>query len=776
MKKYLWIGHREGELFKTNNFFEQSITSWGSGINTNISYSATYGTRCINNKLKNEFIVSELKKILAEDKDYRVLFYSSTLAHSLLRTYPEFKDFFLCLNSKGVLDLLNNKINTRLWMSNYLPVLSFALVSGADCQFEKFKSFFPGHTSFVVQEANSSGGLGTFIVTYENQKNVFSKLKKDNLYLVSYFATPSFSVNNHILVTNNDIVVFPASVQIVENYCDNLVYSGADYINYKYIKEELREKVYHFSKMIGNLLQNIGYRGIGGIDYLVYNNEVYFVEINPRFQGSTTLLNIALDEAGLPCMQELQIDSFTGTKPVPVKELEDLSVNYSSYRYKKISQDVSKQYLDKLSLLVKSNETKFILYDGFIADEYVEDSYLYQVIWERHISSCGEDGKLHLHPNIPISSFIEKALPLQYDLDSIIRLKIALLNQGIRILPEAYVEMQMAGGYNESVFHSIDLIFFSDLRINAPVNINLTSLSPFAIGYESGKYILYYYHREVSTIDLEFSKSIENLKTQNNIPYKSIAFISGDRLRIKPERQCFFKSNGLGCQFCPGSKTLGVQDTYRLSDIKEVIDYCIDNEQFRHILIGGGSADPATDENRIIPVIEYIHSKTQKPIYLMCLPPNDINYVDKYIEAGVSEIAFNIELFDRKLALEYMPGKGRFLLEDYLTKLEHAATLLSKKGDARTMLVVGLENISNTLCAIRLLASKGIQPMLSIFRPSPHCQLSHIIQPSNEDVYTLFFEAEKICKQYGLFLGPSCPSCQNNTLSLTLRSETTNHI
>ncbi len=520
----------------------------------------------------------------------------------------------------------------------------------------------------------------------------------------------------------------------------------------------------------------MGYRGVGGIDYLVYNDEVYFVEINPRFQASTLLLNIALNEVGLPCMQELQLDAFSGRKTVPIQKLEEICVNYSLYRYRKEPQDVSKQYLDKFSLLTQSDETKFILYDGFAENIYPDNTYLYQVVWERHISSCGKDGKLHLHPNVPLNYFMEKALPLSYELDSIIRLKIALLNQGARILPEAYAGIKLAGGYNKSVFHSIDLTLFDYLRINTPVNINLASLSPFSIGYKAEKYVLYYYHKEISTIGLEFSKSIENLRTQNNVPYKLIAFISGDRLRIKPEKRCFFKATGLGCQFCPGNKISEVQDTYSLADIKEVIDYCIDNEHFRHILIGGGSANPATDENRIIPVIEYIRSKTNKSIYLMCLPPSNINYVDKYIEAGVNEIAFNIELFDRKLASEYMPGKGKISLEDYLSKLERAAALLPRKGDVRTMLVVGLESTNNTLCAIRLLASKGIQPMLSIFRPSPDCKLSHIIQPSNDDIYNLFFAAEKICNQYGLFLGPSCPSCQNNTLSLVLRSETANDI
>lgn len=770
MDKYIWIGHRESEIFKTNDFFSNSITSWGSGLNGNISYDQTYNTRIIINELRNDFISDTLQKLMKRS-NYKVMFYSPTLGYSLMKLYPEFKDHFICLNSKTILSLLNDKINTRLWISNHLPVLEFVLLPGASCQIEKIKKYFPDHEKFVVQEAKSSGGLGTFFIDSLNYVEITSRLKLDNLYLVSYFAAPSFSLNAHILITDSDVIVLPPSVQIIEEYGCNLIYSGADFVNYQYIDKRFQDNVYNYSKKIGSLLQEIDYRGICGIDYLVYNNKVYFVEINPRFQASTLLLNIALNEESLPSMQALHLSAFEKT-PIPsIKKLENIKVNYSLYKYKKESQDNTKQYLKKLTILKDSQETEYILYDGFRENDYSDGTYLYQVIWKRHISSCGKDGELHLHPNIPLSYFLNDVFPLTQTTEKVIRLKIALLNQGVRISSTAYSKIMQLGGYNESVFNSIDLIFFNYLRINAPVNINFSTLSPFLLEWIKEKYILYFYKDPIYEINLEFSKSIENLKTQNNIPYKSIAFISGDRLRIKPERRCFFKINKKGCLFCPGNSISMSSNGYTLSDIKEVIDYCVDNETFRHILIGGGSADPSTDENRILPVIKYIRSKTIKPIYLMCLPPNDISYIDKYVQAGVDEIAFNIELFDRNLALEYMPGKGKISLEEYISKLEHAKSLIFQKGNVRTMLMAGLEKTENTLDAIRLLATKGIQPMISIFRPTPNCRLSYIIQPSNEKMYDLYIEAEKICKQYNLNLGPTCPSCQNNTLSITIEQE-----
>ena len=90
----------------------------------------------------------------------------------------------------------------------------------------------------------------------------------------------------------------------------------------------------------------------------MYNNEVYFVEINPRFQASTILLNIALNDAELPCIQMLQLSIFDGKTLPPTEKLENIDVNYSLYKYKKEFQDDSKQYLNKLVSKVSNSWRK----------------------------------------------------------------------------------------------------------------------------------------------------------------------------------------------------------------------------------------------------------------------------------------------------------------------------------------------------------------------------------------------------------------------------------
>ena len=149
----------------------------------------------------------------------------------------------------------------------------------------------------------------------------------------------------------------------------------------------------------------------------------------------------------------------------------------------------------------------------------------------------------------------------------------------------------------------------------------------------------------------------------------------------------------------------------------------------------------------------------------MSTPPKDIKQLKNYIELGVNEFAFNIELFDRSLATTIMPAKGKIPLKHYFDMLTYAAEFLPR-GAVRSMLLLGLEPPHKTIEGIEFLCKNGIQPMLSIFRPVDNCLLNYMVPPSNQDIYFTYVEALSICKKYGMQLGPSCNICKNNTLAL----------
>lgn len=78
---------------------------------------------------------------------------------------------------------------------------------------------------------------------------------------------------------------------------------------------------------------------------------------------------------------------------------------------------------------------------------------------------------------------------------------------------------------------------------------------------------------------------------------------------------------------------------------------------FRHFLIGGGTYSKDGGWNIILNITKYIRSKCNKDIYLMSIPPKELSILDKLKDAGITEVAFNLEMFDRNLAQNIMPGK-----------------------------------------------------------------------------------------------------------------------
>ena len=153
----------------------------------------------------------------------------------------------------------------------------------------------------------------------------------------------------------------------------------------------------------------------------------------------------------------------------------------------------------------------------------------------------------------------------------------------------------------------------------------------------------------------------------------------------------------------------------------------------------------------------------------MSLPPKDLNDIYDYYQLGLNEVAFNLEIYDRKIASELMPGKGKIPLEQYLDALSESVKYFGNSGNVRSMLIIGLEHRQSLMHGIEKLCSLGVSPMLSVFRPMPETPLNHVIPPNVNEIKQIYYDALKICKKNNLFLGPSCEYCQNNTLSLSSR-------
>ena len=766
MAHIYWVGSRESDIKNTSDIFHGSITLFGTDSR---SLTCRKNLRIDNNAAsveRDSFIAENIADVAENDAEAKFCFYDPAWAYEI-DGLAKYLDRFICLNSKDKYELFNNKINFYKNLNNVVPLLYKGVLTADKCSYENLRAILGGKrgTRYVVQVPVSNGGNGTYCINSRNSKRVLERLEADKEYLVSEYYENSVPVNVHFVITDKEDILFPGSVQIIRNEQDRLIYRGADFATYKRIPKESREQFEEYARRVAEYVRKTGYRGICGIDGTIVGDQVYIVEFNPRFQGSTAVLNKALAENGLPSVQEINIAAFNGKDIISQKELAELNVNYSSYAFVN-----SENQIFGNNILKNCANEPFIEAvdsDGYDPSVKIDKNiYMYRILIKGNITSINADGGVYIHENV-----VEPDIELYRKTRKKDRLavKITLMTLGVKLTDEAREHLLATGGIRPGNNNAIDMNVLQ-MVVNAPCDIKFISFTPYIIKLNTQKKLeLFYYGKFLTGIQLYHLDPLGSKVTSRGVPYGTVAYLSTDRLRVHMTNECIFKKDKIACKFC---NIVPCKDPISLDDIKEVVyDYVANSPAVRHFLVGGQSMDQANGMRTITKITRIIRSVTKdKKIYVMALP-YDEKSIKALVDAGINEIACNIEIFDPKLAKQYMPGKGSIPRSTYYRVLSYATTLLPEVGSVRAMLIYGLEPEKSFLAGIRKITRLGIQPIISIFRPLPDTPLENMMAPPLADVYKLYHKAEAICERNGLRLGPACVYCQNNTLSLPDRYE-----
>lgn len=328
MGKLIWVGHRESELLGIEDMFSHSVTSWGSNKGKNISFCNQSYSRTIDIKKRNLFLIEVLSSLISHSDD-KIMFYSQQLFYSLVRMCPAIEQHVIYINAKDVLDILNNKIHMRLWINDKTKLPHYITCYGSEFSYSHMHNLFPDKNQFVIQEAVSAGGNGTYLCSTDNLSVISKQFHDDKLYLISPFIKDSVSVNLHLFIGYNKMILYPGSIQIIETVANKMVYRGADFIAYKFLSETQKNNVQAEAKKIGTYLKKLGFRGICGLDFLVTKKDVYFIEVNPRYQASSSVLNYGLTQSGLPSLQEMELKMLHSVPAQTDIEFETVQINYS---------------------------------------------------------------------------------------------------------------------------------------------------------------------------------------------------------------------------------------------------------------------------------------------------------------------------------------------------------------------------------------------------------------------------------------------------------------
>ena len=152
----------------------------------------------------------------------------------------------------------------------------------------------------VVQFDNSASGNGSYLIEKDTEFHELCMQYPQRLATIMKHIDGK-SLNINAVRTRNFVVVSEPSLQIIgQQECTSrrFGYCGNDFnIGSKLSDEQVSDSM-NITQTVGNWLGDLEYYGIFGVDLLADSDHVYFVELNPRFQGSTALLTDRQIEMG----------------------------------------------------------------------------------------------------------------------------------------------------------------------------------------------------------------------------------------------------------------------------------------------------------------------------------------------------------------------------------------------------------------------------------------------------------------------------------------------
>lgn len=331
MSLKIWIGKRESDIL-TYEYFDASITFWGSNTGSNHSF-------CVEKRIKDnydteftQFVLKTLDSFIKIQNNLEIHFYNNSFAYKIINKNPFLKKYIVNINKQRVLDIARHKTLSRLWLQNNVEVPNFTYISKFECNYDLLIEKFPHHKQFVIQKSISGGGDGTYLINKDNYLEVYGTLERDDVYLVSPYYENNISLSCHILIDDKQVIVFPISEQLLNYAYNKISYCGNIYLD---IKNKLSNNVKNIAKIVGNRLRSIDYRGICGLDFIYFDNKVILIEINPRYQGSSYVINAELKKTNLPSLFILNNMCFNGgIKENIANKIESMNISYESHTYK----------------------------------------------------------------------------------------------------------------------------------------------------------------------------------------------------------------------------------------------------------------------------------------------------------------------------------------------------------------------------------------------------------------------------------------------------------
>lgn len=348
------------------------------------------------------------------------------------------------------------------------------------------------------------------------------------------------------------------------------------------------------------------------------------------------------------------------------------------------------------------------------------------------------------------------------------RLKIDLMTDGLSVSHTA--RRRIMGGEagrpltlaDYASTSGVGLELEGDIWVNAPIrdfNPNFVEAPPHSLDFDGDGFIVRSGNLEVPA---KFVPVPDYHDQTNSLgePYTSFAITHTDRVRISPIEGC-----GIVCKFCD----LPYEFRYRKKTTEGLVDSvrrALEDRTLpaQHVLISGGTPRPEDFEyqNQVYEAVTAAFPGLD--IDIMMVPTPGLLDLQHLKEIGIHGLSINLEIYNQERADKIMPLKARLTRDYYLDFIEEAVEVFGP-GKVRSLLLIGLEPMEDSLGGVEALAERGCDPVLSPFRPDPSTPLRNLAPPTAEFLVETYQRSREIVLSHGVYLGPRCIPCHHNTLT-----------
>ncbi len=179
----------------------------------------------------------------------------------------------------------------------------------------------------VLRRDRTSGGSGFWVVRCPEELDLAWPEEGPSCLAATGLLHEPVSLNVGGVVWSTTTTLHPASVQLIGVAgltAREFGYCGNDFAAIGLLDRAVLDDLEDLTLRVADWLRIQGYRGAFGVDALWHEGQVLFMEVNPRFQGSSVGSSMLSTDLDLPCIYLEHLGVFLGFSPPPARRLYEM--------------------------------------------------------------------------------------------------------------------------------------------------------------------------------------------------------------------------------------------------------------------------------------------------------------------------------------------------------------------------------------------------------------------------------------------------------------------